>query len=115
MQLIQMSVSNSSFAAALQQQLERHGDWVVVRVDQPDLSLDGIIIVDDGVLEKIVSGLPHPERVVLISRNQSGLLTRAWEAGIISVVFESDSPETALLAVLAAGLRVPMPPALPSA
>ncbi len=115
MQLIQMSVSNSSFAAALQQQLERHGDWVVVRVDQPDLSLDGVIIVDDGVLEKIVSGLPHPERVVLISRNQSGLLTRAWEAGIISVVFESDSPETALLAVLAAGLRVPMPPAIPSA
>lgn len=113
MQLIQMAVADNPFTAAVQQELERNGEWVVVRVENPDLSLDGIILVDEPVLERIVSAIPNPERVVLVCRNHSALLAHAWEVGIISVVFESDSPETAMLAVLSAALRVPHPPALP--
>lgn len=113
MQLIQMAVSDSPFTAALQRELERNGEWLVARVDRPDLSLDGIVLVDEPVLDRIVTAIDNPERVVLICQSHSAELTEAWEAGIISVVFESDSPETAMLAVLSAALRVPHPTALP--
>lgn len=115
MQLVQMAVSENPFTAALQRELERNGEWLVVRVDRPDLSLDGIVLVDELVLDHIDYAIPSPERVVLVCHNHSAELSRAWEAGIISVVFESDSPETAMLAVLSAALRVPHRPALPCA
>ncbi len=113
MQLVQMAVSDSPFATALQRELERNGEWMVVRVDRPDLSLDGIVLVDEPALDRIGHAIHNPERVVLVCHNHSAELTEAWEAGIISVVFESDSPETAMLAVLSAALRVPHLPALP--
>jgi len=116
MQVIQLAVSNTSQANAIQNALEHNGDWDIVRVAQPDSRIDGIILVDDIALDRILPTLVNPERVVLITRNRPESLTRAWDSGIISVVFESDSIETILLAVLAASLRSTSPrPALPIA
>lgn len=116
MQVIQLAVSNNSQANAIQNALEHNGDWDIVRVTQPDPRVDGIIIADDGALDRIFTGLVNPQRVVLLTRNRPESLSRAWETGIISVVFESDSIETILLAVLAASLRsTPTKPALPIA
>jgi hypothetical protein len=116
MQVIQLAVSNTSQANAIQNALEHNGDWDIARVAQPDPRIGGIIIADDRALDRTLPTLVSPERVVLITRNRPESLTRAWEAGIISVVFESDSVETILLAVLAASLRSqPAKPALPIA
>lgn len=116
MQVIQLAVSNTSQANAIQNALEHNGDWDIARVAQPDPRIGGIILVDDIALDRVLPTLVNPERVVLITRNRPESLTRAWDSGIISVVFESDSIETILLAVLAASLRsTPSRPALPIA
>jgi hypothetical protein len=45
--------------------------------------------------------------VVLITRKDPQHLSRAWDAGIVSVVSEDDPANTVLLAIMAAALRVP--------
>ena len=57
--------------------------------------------------------LAHPERVVLITRKDPQHLSRAWDAGIVSVVSVDDAPSTVLLAIMAAALRIPKAQAAP--
>ena len=51
--------------------------------------------------------------MVLITRKDPQRLSRAWEAGIVSVVSVDDAPSTVLLAIMAAALRVPKAQAAP--
>jgi tRNA pseudouridine-54 N-methylase len=80
-------------------------DWQVKRVDTPDASRDGVIVVDAESLERLRRPLRNPERVVLITRKGPDLLNRAWDAGIVSVVGDTDPLSTAMLAILAARFR----------
>jgi hypothetical protein len=106
METIQLAISNSTYAAALRDSLMRDSGWDVVTVDFPDTRAEGVLVLDSSALERIPVGIPHPERVVLITRNEPGLLSRAWEAGIVSVVFDHDPINTAMLAIMAARLQV---------
>jgi hypothetical protein len=81
-----------------------------------------VLVLDSEHLELLPSPLPDPERIVLIARNDPQSLTRAWEAGVNSVVFEKDSLNTAVLAILSTRLRITKPkrfddaaPAMPEA
>ena len=65
-----------------------------------------MIVLDSPALESLSTRLTRPERVVLVTHNEPQLLARAWEAGIVSVVFEDDPMDTALLAIMAARLEV---------
>jgi hypothetical protein len=63
--------------------------------------------MDEEALARTPLPLPCPERVVLISRKDPNRLAQAWDAGIVSVVSDQDAPNTVLLAIMAASLRVP--------
>ena len=60
-------------------------------------------------MEQLPLPLVNPERIVLITRNDSRQLAEAWDAGIVSVVCTQDPMSTVLLAIMAAGLRVDKP------
>jgi hypothetical protein len=62
--------------------------------------------LDDASFTRLALPLLHPERVVLISRQDPELLAQAWDAGIVSVASVTDSLPTVLLAIMAASLRV---------
>jgi len=109
METIQVSISNTPYAAALRELLARNGNWQVLCVDLPDPSREGILVLDPDCLRRLPLPLRNPERIVLITRNDPDDLTRAWEAGVTSVVFDKDPLNTALLAVLSARLRVSRP------
>jgi hypothetical protein len=64
-------------------------------------------VVDCDGLDRLPSPLLNPERIVLITRNDSAHLEQAWNAGVRSVVFNNDPLGTAVLAIMAAGLRIP--------
>jgi hypothetical protein len=106
METIQLAISNGIYAAALRDLLVRNAGWKALIVESPDTQAEGVIVLDTGALESLPFGLPNPERVVLITQNEPRLLARAWEAGIVSVVFEHDPLDTALLAIMAARLKV---------
>lgn len=109
MQMVQVALSRAAYADALRDALAQ--DWAfrdcqVLRVDAPDLQKQGVIVVDSDALERLQHPLPNPERVVLIARHDPQQLSRAWNAGIVSVVYDNDPLSTAMLAIMAARFRV---------
>lgn len=105
METIQLAIANTTYATALGDLLTRTAGSKVVVVDRPNADFEGVIVLDSAALESLPSGLPNPERLVLITKNDPGLLGRAWEAGVVSVVYENDSMNTVLLAIMAARLK----------
>ena len=80
-------------------------EWRVQAVDRPDAEKAGVLVVDSEALGRLPQPLPHPERVVLITQRSPDELTRAWKAGIVSVVFVNEPLATTMLAILAARYR----------
>jgi hypothetical protein len=107
METIQLAISNTAYANALRESLARNAGCTILAVESPDVRAGGVLVLDAASLERVPSKIPHPERVVLITQNEPRLLARAWEAGIVSVVFENDPIDTAILAIMAARLHVP--------
>ena len=110
MKTIQLSISESGYLAMLERQLSRSEGMQLVAVREPDPTQAGVLVLDDEALDRVSLPMAHPERVVLITRNDPRRLAQAWEAGIRSVVFYDDPVTTAVLAVMAASLRSPAPP-----
>lgn len=107
MSTVQLAIGNEKYAQALAKQLKSEGSHQVLFVSRPDLTVDGIIVVDSARTENLPVLEAQPERFVVITRKDAGVLSRVWDAGVRHVVFEEDPPSTALLAVIAAELRLP--------
>ena len=107
MKTIQLALQNLEYARSLQTLLLRDGNHRVNLVDQPDLNLDGVVVIDGKCLENTLILDEEPERFVVITSKNSDGLARIWDAGVRHVVFEGDSPNTAHLAVIAAEMRLP--------
>ena len=106
MSRVQISVHDQKYAQNLANLLRKDGSHDVVFVEKPDLAIDGIIVVDGNRTENLVFFEAQPERFVVVTRKDANLLARIWDAGVRHVVFEDDAPSTALLAVIAAELRI---------
>lgn len=107
METVQLTIADRPYASALRELLERGGVGSVSCVDLPDTRQDGVIVVDSGGLDRLPSPVLKPERIVLITRNDSAHLEQAWNAGVRSVVFNDEPLGTAVLAIMAAELRIP--------
>ena len=107
METVQLTITDRPYAAALRELLERSGMPSVCCLEVADPFQDGVIVTDPEGLDRLPTPVHKPERIVLITRNDSEHLARAWNAGIRSVVFNEDPLSTAVLAIMAAELRVP--------
>ena len=107
MEIVQITLTDASYANALRELLERGGVREVRSVAVPDQHLDGVIVVDPDALDSLPFPVDNPERIVLITSNDPQHLSSAWNAGIRSVVFSQDPLATAVLAIMAAELRAP--------
>ena len=114
METIQLAIRDLPYAQTLREALLRNGPWQVHCVDVPDPDQEGVIVLDTATLEQMKWPIDNPERVVLITRNDPGHLSEAWDAGILSVVFEKDPVSTAMLAIMSARLRGPRLKPLPA-
>lgn len=106
-QTVQLAVGDPVYAAALREALTHSGPWHIVSVTEPDPRQQGVLVLDEEALDRLPLPLADPKRVVLITRKDPQRLSRAWEAGIVSVVSVDDPPNTVLLAIMAAALRAP--------
>jgi len=107
MTIIQLAIPDSDYAQSLRNSLLRDGAHRVYLVDQPDMRIDGVVVIDGDQLDHLAPCGEWPERFVVITHNGSDSLSRLWNAGVRHVVFECDSPDTAQLAIIAAELRLP--------
>ncbi len=105
MRTVQLAMADAVYGARLRDALSRSGPWHVESVERPDPASPCILVLDAAAFEQLPARLTHPERVVLISRQDPELLAQAWDAGIVSVASLDDSLPTVLLAIMAAALR----------
>ncbi len=114
MQTVQFALADAVYSAVLRETLVRSGPWHVVRVDDPDPRQTCVVVLDEDAFNRLPLPLDHPERVVLITHKDPQHLSRAWDAGIVSVVSVDYAPNTVQLAIMAAALRVPKAQAAPA-
>lgn len=107
MQTVQLAIADAAYEAALREALTRSGPWNIVSVDAPDISQKAVLVMDETAFDHVPLPVPAPERVVLITHKDAHSLSKAWDAGVVSVVSVDDPPNTILLAIMAAALRVP--------
>jgi hypothetical protein len=101
MTTVQIAVENRDYAFVLRSLLVREEGFRVLIVDRPDLTIPGLIVLADSLLDAANSA--DPERLVVVaSRRTTGHLRALWRAGLHNVVFADDPPQTACLAVIAA-------------
>jgi len=106
MPTVQLAIADAVYAAALRDALARTGPWQVISAKAPDLALKCVLVLDEDTFDRLPLALPDPETVVLITQKDPKNLSKAWDAGIVSVVSDNDSQSTVLLAIMAAALRV---------
>jgi hypothetical protein len=106
MQTVQLSLSDQRFAATVREAVSRNCAWHVESVQRPDTSVPSVLVMDEAAFARLPLPLSNPERIVLVSRKDPQSLAEAWDAGIVSVVSDDDPPNTVLLAIMAAALRV---------
>ncbi len=100
MSTVQILLQNEAYARALSTLLARESIYEVSRVAEPDFDQDGVIVADRKALERYPALIQQSERLVLIAPNDPKLMAEVWEHNVRSVVFESDPPGTAVLAIL---------------
>jgi DNA-binding NarL/FixJ family response regulator len=103
---IQLALGDPVYAAVLRDALTRSGPWNIVSVQMPDPRQKGVLVLDENALERLPLPLPNPERIVLVTHKDPQHLSAAWDAGIVSLVSVDDPPNTVMLAIMAAALRV---------
>ncbi len=106
MQTVQLSIADGRYEAKVREALAHSCAWHVESVKTPDAAQECVLVLDEAAFTRLFLPITNPERVVLITRKDPQTLSEAWEAGIVSVVSESDPLSTVLLAIMAAGLRV---------
>jgi phosphoglycolate phosphatase-like HAD superfamily hydrolase len=109
MATVQVALTDAVYREALEAALARAGVVEVQRVSRPDPHRPQVLVVDRDHLEMLRWPIEHPGRVVLIVGDQAEDLSSAWEAGVRSVVGQSDALNTAVLAILGAMLNLPKP------
>ncbi len=106
MTTVQIIMANREYASELGSLLVRDGQHRVLHLDAPDDSEAGVVVMDSGSFQEFQQPPCHPDQVVLVAAHEEALLTKAWEAGLRSVVYEDEPIQTTLLAVIAAELRL---------
>lgn len=102
---IQVALSDTAKADALRVLLARSTQVPVLCAEAPDFAAACVVVIDAERFSRLPQPLSHPDRIVLITRNDPGHLKEAWEAGVHSVLSEQDPLNTVVLAVLATCLR----------
>lgn len=100
MKTVQVAIHDSGYADSIRNLLLQDGGHRVHVVERPDVSLEGVIVMDANYLDGLPLRAREQERLVVIVRKDRDDLSRIWDAGVRHVLFHGDSPDTARIVVL---------------
>lgn len=101
---IQIALRNVRLAERLRELLLHTGALRIDLVEAADPCDDGVIVTDAERLPK-PSVIRKPERYVAVAPRREQALECAWNAGVKSVVYDTEPISTIVLAVMAARLN----------
>jgi hypothetical protein len=92
---VQVAIRDPVYADSLRSLLLQDARRVVQLVETPDLSLDGVIILDPARLSAIpVLGNEQKRLIVMASRDRDDL-AGIWDQGVRHLLFDGDPVEAA--------------------
>jgi hypothetical protein len=103
MTFVQIALDDCDYAQTIAHLLSDGEHWAYI-VDVPQLAMDGVIFVDSAHFKELA-----PEgraRCVVFRPDADTQTSDIWNTGVRHVVFASDPPSVARLAILAAELRL---------
>jgi hypothetical protein len=106
METVQVALSDVLFANQVQAELQNNAGWNVKKAQAPDLAHNGVVILDQQTLDALRFSISRPERIVLVTRNDPGILQQVWSRRIRSVVFDTDGVDVVALAAMGAMMRL---------
>ena len=106
MPTIQLAIKDTSYARWIRSLLLRDDAHRVYITKWPELQLEGVVVTDWERFEKLLPARKDVRRFLVITPNEHKYLCQLWNAGIRYVIFEGDSPGTAVLAILAVELNL---------
>jgi hypothetical protein len=106
MKTVQVAIQDSRCADSLRDLFLQDCRRQVRVVSTPDLTLDGVIIVDTAHLLSLPLLQKEQERLIVIVDNNNDDLTQLWDAGVRHVVFRRDPPRLVSGAILGVELHL---------
>jgi len=103
---VQIALRDPNYAQALEKLLESDGAHRVYVVDRPLPGIDGVVLLDEQGVDKIPTDSSLRDRYVVLARKPAfDRLAALWNAGVRHVIFATDAPQIAQLAILAVEMR----------
>jgi hypothetical protein len=100
MKTVQVAIQDSKRADSLRDLFLQDCRRQVRVVATPDVTLDGVIIVDASHLRGVPLLQKEQERLIVIVDETDDDLTQLWDAGVRHVVFRLDPPRLVSGAIL---------------
>jgi hypothetical protein len=100
MKTVQVAIPDAAYADCIRNLLLQDGNRLVHLVATPDVSLEGVIIVDAANLSSLALLPKHQERLIVMVHKERDDLSKIWDAGVRHVIFSADPPKMVRLAVL---------------
>ncbi len=97
---VQVAIPDAAYADCIRNLLLQDGNRLVHLVPTPDVSLEGVIIVDAANLSSLALLPKEQERLIVMAHKERDDLSKLWDAGVRHVVFHGDPPSTIRIAVL---------------
>jgi len=100
MTTVQLAITDPNYTRRLERLLLDDGDHRVIVVDHPSSKYKGVIVASSEVLGDF-SIVDDPDRLVVVASRKAYFRTsQLWAAGLRHVVYDTDPPITAYLAIL---------------
>jgi hypothetical protein len=74
METMQIGLSDVLFANQIRAKPQNDSDWDLIQAQTPDLSRNGVVVADQQALDGHRFPTSRRERIVLVTRNNSGKL-----------------------------------------
>lgn len=103
--IVQIALQDKDYAKALSKLL-LDGKHQVYLVENPTMSMDGVVVLDDTSLDQISDSQRDGERCVVVTHKRPPDFARLWKDGIHHVTSSADPPSVTQMAILAAELRI---------
>ena len=100
MKTVQVAIPDPVYADLIRSLLLEDGRHHVTVARAPDPSLDGVMVVDAGLLISLPGLANEVQRVVVMAHKQRDDLSKMWDAGARHVLFYGDPPQQVRAAVL---------------
>lgn len=106
MKTVQVAIQDPEYADSIRRLLLEDGGRRVLLVATPDVTVGGVIIVDEPGLGAFSSLKKEQRRLVVVVRKESPNLSEIWDAGVRHVVFQGDPPQVMRVVVLGVELSL---------